>query len=159
MGSILNPNRVIANDVESCTYCSYVVRCATLILWVGRMPQPQTDATHYHEKLGPPDKSCAIKGFVVCNDWDLETLDVLYGLSLGCYPPSPEVWYVCLPVQHFEICLIFANFLRIYNFFLQKWYLSIHFRRKYFLYFLFLKERKLSVFILKSMKNNHICTL
>ena len=31
MGSILGPNRVIAKDVKSCTYCCYV-RCATLIV-------------------------------------------------------------------------------------------------------------------------------
>ncbi len=31
MGSMLGPNRVLAKDVKSCTYCCYV-RCATLIV-------------------------------------------------------------------------------------------------------------------------------
>ena len=35
-------NRVIAQDVKSCTYCCYV-RCATLIVRVRRMLWPQTD--------------------------------------------------------------------------------------------------------------------
>ena len=39
-----------------------------------------------HAQLGLPDKGCAIKDFIVCNDWDL-----LNGLALGCYQPSPEV--------------------------------------------------------------------
>ena len=34
MGSILSPNRVIAKDVKSCTYCCYI-RCVTLIVCVG----------------------------------------------------------------------------------------------------------------------------
>ena len=33
-GSMLDPNRVIAKVVKSCTYCCYV-RCAILIVWVG----------------------------------------------------------------------------------------------------------------------------
>ena len=55
------------------------------------MPWPQTGATHYHPQLGNPDKGRAIKGLVVCNSWDLEPLDLLNGLALGCYQPSPEV--------------------------------------------------------------------
>ena len=35
--------------------------------------------------LGLPDKGRAIKGLVVCNNWDLEPLDLLNGLALGCY--------------------------------------------------------------------------
>ena len=82
MGSMLGPNCVIAKDAKSCTYCCYV-RCATLIVWVGGMPWPQTDA-----QLGLPDKGRAIKGLVVCNNWDhLEPLDLLNGLALGCYQP------------------------------------------------------------------------
>ncbi len=52
---------------------------------------PQTGATQYHAQLGLPDKGRAIKGFVVCNNWDLEPLDLIKGLALGCYQPSPEV--------------------------------------------------------------------
>ena len=55
------------------------------------MPWLQTGATQYHAQLGLPDKGRAIKGLVVCNSWDLEPLDLLNGLALGCYQPSPEV--------------------------------------------------------------------
>ena len=55
------------------------------------MPWPQTGATHYQAHLGLRDKGRAIKGLVVCNNWDLETLDLLNGLALDCYQPSPEV--------------------------------------------------------------------
>ena len=33
---------------------------------------------------------------VVCNCWDLEPLDLLNGLALGCYQLFPEVWFVWL---------------------------------------------------------------
>ncbi len=55
------------------------------------MPWPQKGATLYHAQLGLPDKGRAIKGLVVCNNWDLYTLDLLNGLALGCYQLSPEV--------------------------------------------------------------------
>ena len=55
------------------------------------MPWPQTDATHYHAQLGLPEKGRAIKRLVVCYSWDLEPLDLLNGLALGYYHPSPEV--------------------------------------------------------------------
>ena len=55
------------------------------------MPLPQTGATQYHAQLGLPDKGRAIKGLVVFNSWDLEPLDLLNGLALGCYQPSSEV--------------------------------------------------------------------
>ncbi len=41
------------------------------------MPWPQTGATQYHAQLGLPDKGRAIKGLRVCNNWDLEPLDLL----------------------------------------------------------------------------------
>ena len=44
---------------------------------------PQTGATHYNAQLGLPHKGRAIKGLVICNDWDLEPLDLLNGLALG----------------------------------------------------------------------------
>ena len=44
-----------------------------------------------HAQLGITDKGLAIKGLVVCNDWDLEPLDLLSGLELGCYQPFVEV--------------------------------------------------------------------
>ena len=62
------------------------------------MPWPQTGVTQYHAQLGLPDKGRAIKGLVVCNIWDKEPLDLLDGLALGCYQPSPEVLIV-LPIN------------------------------------------------------------
>ena len=41
------------------------------------MPWPQTGAPQYHAQVGLPDKDCTIKWLVVCNDWDLESLDLL----------------------------------------------------------------------------------
>ncbi len=35
------------------------------------MPWHQTGATQYHSQLGLSDKGRAIKGLVVCNNWDL----------------------------------------------------------------------------------------
>ncbi len=58
------------------------------------MPWPKTDATQYHAQLGLPDNGRTIKGLVVCNNWDLEPLDLLNGLALGCNQPSPEVLLV-----------------------------------------------------------------
>ena len=93
MGSILGSNCVIAKHVKSCTYCCYA-RCATLVIWEGGVPWPQTGATQYHTQLGLPYKGRAIKGLVVCNDWNLEPLDILSGLAVDCYQPSfpEEVW-------------------------------------------------------------------
>ncbi len=54
-------------------------------------PWLKTGATQYHAQLGLPDKSRAIKGLVVYNIWDLEPSDLLNGLALGCYQPSPDV--------------------------------------------------------------------
>ena len=85
MGSVL-----CQKDVKNCTYCCYV-RCLTLIVLVGGMPWPQTGATLYHAQLGLPDKGRAIKGLVVCYNWDLEPLDLLNGLAPGCYQPSSKV--------------------------------------------------------------------
>ena len=60
------------------------------------MPWPQTGATQQQAQLGLPDKGRAIKELVACNNWDLEPLDndMLNGLALGCYQPSPKVLIV-----------------------------------------------------------------
>ena len=58
------------------------------------MPLLQTGATQYHAQLGLPDKGRVIKGLVVCNNWDLEPLDLLNSPALGWYQPSPEVLIV-----------------------------------------------------------------
>ncbi len=55
------------------------------------MPWAQTGTTPYHAQIGLPDKGRAIKGLVVCIDWDLELLDLLNGLALDSYQPSLEV--------------------------------------------------------------------
>ena len=55
------------------------------------MPWPQTGATQYPAQLRLPDKGRAIKGLVVCNNWDLEPWNLLNGLALGCYQPSRKV--------------------------------------------------------------------
>ena len=52
---------------------------------------PQIGALQYHAQLGLPDKGGAINELVFCNDWDQEHFDLLIGLSLGCYQPSPEI--------------------------------------------------------------------
>ena len=58
------------------------------------MPWSKTDATQYHAQLDLSNKGRVIKGFVVCNNWDLESLDLQNGLALVCYQPSPEVLIV-----------------------------------------------------------------
>ena len=55
------------------------------------MPWSLTGTTQYHAQLGLTDKGSAIKGLVVCNSWYLEPWDLLNGLALGRYQPSPEV--------------------------------------------------------------------
>ena len=51
------------------------------------MPWPQSGATQYHAQLGLTDKGREIKELVVCNNWDLEPLNLLNSLALGCYQP------------------------------------------------------------------------
>ncbi len=41
-----------------------------------------------------PDKGLAINGLIFYNDRDLEPLDLLNGMAVGFYQPSPEVWIV-----------------------------------------------------------------
>ena len=52
---------------------------------------PQSGATQYPAQLGLQDKGRAIKGLDVCNDFELELLDLINGLVLGCYQLSPVV--------------------------------------------------------------------
>ena len=58
------------------------------------MTWPQTGATQYHAQLGLQEKGRAIDGLVVCNNCDLEPLDLLNSLALSCHQPSPEVLIV-----------------------------------------------------------------
>ncbi len=105
IGSMRGQSHDITKDVKSCTYCCYV-RWTTLIVWVGGMPRPQTGATQYHEQLRLPDKGRAIKGLVVCNNWDLEPLDLLNGLALGCYQLSPEVLIISIFLIYLYCCTL-----------------------------------------------------
>ncbi len=58
------------------------------------MPCLQKDATEYYTQLGLSCKGRVIKGLVVCNNRDIEPLDLQNGLALGCFQPSPEVLIV-----------------------------------------------------------------
>ncbi len=60
------------------------------------MPWPQTGATQYHAQVRLPDEERAIKGLVVCNNKDLEPLDLQNGVALGCYQPFSEVLIILL---------------------------------------------------------------
>ncbi len=50
----------------------------------------QVQLINYHAQLRLPDKCIAIEGLVICNGWDLGSLDLLNGLAPGCYQPSSE---------------------------------------------------------------------
>ena len=81
------------------------------------MPWPKTGATHFNAQLGLPDKGLPIKELVVCNNWDLEPLELINGLALGCYQPSPESYMVtkhlitCPYVCH--LCTLFTPSIRL----------------------------------------------
>ncbi len=85
---ILGLKHVIAKEIKNCTYCCYV-SCATLKVLVGRMPWPKRGATQYHNKSSRI-KGCTIKELVVCNNLDLEPLDLLNGTALGCFLTVPQ---------------------------------------------------------------------
>ncbi len=55
------------------------------------MPWRKPGATQYPAKLELPDKGRVIKWLVVCNNRDLDPLDLLNGMALGCFELSPEV--------------------------------------------------------------------
>ena len=61
------------------------------------MPWPRTGTTQNHTQLELPDK-----GLVVRNNWDLEPLDLLKGLALGCYQPSIELLIVLEHKQSYD---------------------------------------------------------
>ena len=71
------------NRLDVCLSVSGITRSVSVGCWKG--------STQYHAWLGLPDKGRDIKGLVVCNNLDLEPLNLLNGLNLGCYQPSPEV--------------------------------------------------------------------
>ncbi len=58
------------------------------------MPWPKAGATQFHAQLELPEKGSAIKGSDICNNFDLEPMDLQNGPSPGCYQPSPEVLIV-----------------------------------------------------------------
>ncbi len=63
------------------------------------IPWPQRGATQCHAQLGLLDEGRAIKRLIVCNDWDLEPLD----LALCCYQPSRKVY------KSYTLSLIFTD--------------------------------------------------
>ena len=85
----------------------------------GGIPWPKTGAIQYRAQSGLPDKGSAIKGFVVCNNCDLEPLGLLNGLALGYYHPSPEVfivyWSVDIHTTYKHITLVYGILSTIKN--------------------------------------------
>ncbi len=77
------------------------------------MPWPKTGATNYHAQLELQCKVCKIKRMVVCNDWDLEPLDLLNGLALCCYQLAAEVFIVSISlfVHVYILILMYILFL------------------------------------------------
>ena len=57
-----------------------------------------TGASWYHAQLGLPDKGRAMNRLVICNNWNLDPLDLLNGLALGYYQMSP--WYKRMVLMH-----------------------------------------------------------
>ncbi len=95
---MLGPNRDIAKYVKSCTYCH--------MHYINSMSKGECLALNRRNSVPcavmPLNKGRAIKGLIVCNNWDQEPLDLLNGLALGCYQPSPEVLIVLLGLD-FEV--------------------------------------------------------
>ena len=56
-----------------------------------------------------PDKGRAMKGLVVCINWDLKPLDLLNSLALGCYQPFPEVCMEESKVDKWTLIIFEAN--------------------------------------------------
>ncbi len=82
MGLTLDPNGVIAKEV---------VKLLNAVKSNARHYWPKTGKSNYNVKLTLPDRGHAINRLVVCKSRDLEPLDLLNGLDLGCYEPSSKV--------------------------------------------------------------------
>ena len=85
--TIIKSKTVIAKDVKK-LYLLVLYQICDIHSMSRENALTQKLSINAHSQLGLPDKGCAIKGFVVCNDWDLETFDLLNGLALDCYQPS-----------------------------------------------------------------------
>ena len=72
----------------------FIAKVVSIEYW--GVPWPQTGTSNYNALLGLQDKGRAINGLVVCNNWDLEPMDLLNGLALGCYQRFPEVLIVLI---------------------------------------------------------------
>ncbi len=66
-------------------------------------------------QLGLPDKCRAIKGLVVCNNWDLEPWDLPNGLALVCYQLSPEVFQINEQRENLSIIVKYVVYKRKLN--------------------------------------------
>ncbi len=96
---MVGPNRAIAKDVKSYTYCCFV-RCATLIVRVEGMPWLQTGTSQYHQQLGLQDKGRAIKELGVCYVVWLGSL--IYGMDFWT-SASCVVWYLIVVRMAIEL--------------------------------------------------------
>ncbi len=113
----------IAKDVKRCIYRCYV-RSATLVVRIGRMPSPETGATHFHAQLGRPSKGCATK-WVGCllrsmariNDlWDcflderkVRSLVHCCGQDINRALVPPQ------PIDSYKICYNLVAFVKFWN--------------------------------------------
>ena len=86
-GSIICPNRTIAKDVSKAAMSDAI---KSKIRGIALVPK-RRNSIPCTAQVGLPDKGCAIKVLIVCNSWDLEPWNLLNGLALGFYQPSPEV--------------------------------------------------------------------
>ncbi len=57
--------------IQQCPISNAVKVIIILNYEQGGMPWPNTGATQYHAQLGLPDKDRAIKGLVLCNNWEV----------------------------------------------------------------------------------------
>ncbi len=69
--------------------------------------------------------SSAIKGLVVCNNWNLKTLDLLNGLALGCSTVPWGIngipitlWSICMSLSLSATCRV-SIFLHVYRTYVQ----------------------------------------
>ncbi len=94
-----------------------VVPSAAMLDAQQQMPWLKTGEILNHAQLKLPEKGRTIKGWVVCNDCDLEPFDLLKSLALGRNQSTPLllfVWFSCTDEWKHPKCLkasLFRNIL------------------------------------------------